>query len=170
MLTRPDWRLLSPEQRREALKPLLRDGKSASEIAAMFVGCTRNALIAFCFRKKMSLPNARLSSKIVMTPKPVKPRATRQQRRPKTAEIFESAPLPPVLPAPDPALAVPFVDAISSRTACKWPLWDQFSADAMCCGTPRGEGQPYCTYHARISVGRGTEGERRAERELEKHG
>lgn len=50
---KPIWTKLTPEQKQTAIRPLWTDGKSASEIAAYFVGATRNSIISALSRGKM---------------------------------------------------------------------------------------------------------------------
>lgn len=163
-IKRPDWLTLTTAQRIEAVKAraATRD-VSASRIAADFTNCTRQSIIGMCFRNGIKLPNAKATpGKTAARQKPLPARTAIPRPMKPQAE-----PLPP---PPDPLSAVLFVDAISTSTLCKWPLWDQFGPEAKCCGASRADiDSPYCAYHAGVSIGRGTDSERRADRELEKH-
>ncbi|MBB3411241.1 hypothetical protein FHT87_005194 [Rhizobium sp. BK316] len=52
---------------------------------------------------------------------------------------------------------------------CKFPVDNELGPDMGCCGSHISERHPsYCSHHARISFGPGTESERRAHRGMEK--
>lgn len=162
-----DWKSLSPAQRTDAIKPLIAEYKSASQIASRFIRCTRSSVISHCHRYGVKLSNgspATMKAKAPAKQRPVRPiRPT----PPKPVGNTASKPLPPPPPRPSPITALPFLDALDKHV-CKWPLWDQFNANAKCCGAERAASGPYCAFHAALSIGRGTEGERTAVRILER--
>lgn len=165
-MTRPNWTELSRSQKLDLVKPLLVKGMTSSGIAAKFENVTRNAIIGFCRRSNLTLPNG--TPPKIMDERKKERRKTKVSTRPLTRPgNTESAPLPKPRNEPRPSTAIPFEQAIS-RDACKWPLWDHSQTIGDCCGAPRASTGPYCGYHATRAIGKGTESERTAARVLEK--
>lgn len=165
MLKRPDWTELSPSQKLEMVKPLLVKGMTSTGIAARFENVTRNAIIGFCRRANLTLPNG-------VPPRVRNERKERRETKISTRPLTrpgntESVPLPKRRNEPRPNTAMPFEQAIS-RNACKWPLWDHSQSIGDCCGAPRAGTGPYCEAHAARAIGKGTESERTAAKVLEK--
>lgn len=73
---KPDWNGLTTEQKDEIIQPLWLAGKSASEIAARFENCSRNAVIGRVHRGKMV-------QRKPPTPKRAKPRKPATAPKPK---------------------------------------------------------------------------------------
>lgn len=189
-MSRPDWRTMTTEDRVKAVRPLVADGLSSTQIAACFRNVTRNAIIGLCRRQNMTLTGGKewwhkvgaerravdteLKQREPRKPRP--PRRPRNRLRPSVArpKVTPKQPTVPVDPQPLPALeplpasAVTFMEALD-RGLCKWPLWDRFEGPdvSMCCGAPRDSGRPYCTDHMTRQAGRGSEIERSAHRILE---
>ena len=110
------------------VRPLAADGLASSKIAAVFLNATRNAIISHCSRYGIGLGRPGFD----------RPRTTRPMAEPK--------PLPIARVQEDMTHALPFLDALIAGV-CKWPLWQEFSADAQCCGAERVTGSPYCDHH-----------------------
>lgn len=161
MLTRLVWKSMSRQERIDAITALAEQKKSASQIAAYFVGVSRNAIIGYANRWDIPLKSRAVNParRRAASPRPKPPRPVGNKA---------SAPLPEPPPTPTPEMALPFFEAITSRDRCKWPLWGEDQSVGDCCGAIRMEDSPYCEFHSRISVGRGTEGERTALKVLEK--
>lgn len=157
----PDWTTMSTAERAEALRPLIADGMTASQIAAHFFGVSRNGIIGFSHRHKMPLANSRPPTRGQNAP-------IKTRRPPRPIGNTASVPLPPLPPPPE--TAVIYMDALN-RGLCKWPLWGEFEGPYVseCCGSPRADDGPYCAYHSARHSGRGSESERSAHRTLEKY-
>lgn len=165
MLAKPDWTTLTQGERIEAIKEALATCDSAQQIADTFRNATRNAIIGYCSRHGITLPNGQRRAATAKPRPPKKPRVA----PPRPIGNMESAPVPRIDIVPDPKTAASFMDALD-RGLCTWPLWDRFDRPetSQCCGSPRKTEGPYCEFHARASRGRGTEGERSAARVLER--
>ena len=152
MLTKPDWKSMSGEERSQMVRPLAADGLASSKIAAVFLNATRNAIISHCSRYGIGL--GRPGFDRPRTTRPMaepKPRAAPRPKQPKVKPprpIGQTAskPLPIARVQEDMTHALPFLDALIAGV-CKWPLWQEFSADAQCCGAERVTGSPYCDHH-----------------------
>lgn len=168
---RPEWKSMTPAERADAVRPLVKEDLSASEIARHFVGASRNAVIGVVHRNGMALTRRRSAPKESQpVPRPL-PSGQRSAHpvlptepaaaTPNIASPTEAA--PPAMKASEPVLFIATVDR-----QCRWPLWgfhDKPKADAMfVCGSPTPDGRPYCTHHAEKSRGEGMPCERRAVR------
>ena len=144
-----DW----SSERIEQLRALWRDGLSASQIAAVLGGITRNAVIGKAHRLGLTGRPSPIKNRIAgqARPRPVRrPRAERvpAQRPPAVA----ATPVRRVEPALPPleledmpgATILTLTDRI-----CKWPIGDPRDPDFHFCGRVSAEGLPYCTDHAR---------------------
>lgn len=128
------------------IEDLIKQDLRPSRIAQHFDGASRNAVIGFCKRHKITLahsnPNKGSTAK--------KPR-----RRPvNTLGTFKTAGAQRAAPrAPDPVEptgpGVPFMEAGSGH--CRAPQWDVWpgSDKATYCGAPVVEGQSWCAFHAK---------------------
>jgi len=127
------------EERVEQLKTLWTEGLSASQIARVLGGVTRNAVIGKVHRLGLA---GRASSmraerpRIALSPKPA----------------LRAAPQEPVVLEEDP---VPLDDGnfatvltINDRM-CRWPIGDPSEEQFHFCGRKPKAGSPYCEAHAR---------------------
>lgn len=160
-----DWKEMGTQERSEAIRPYIEAELSASKIAAKFQNATRNSILGHIHRT--------IGTGALKVKRPVgRPRksATKTEKRPpRPIGNMKSVPLPKMPEPPNPELALPFMDALSGNV-CKWPLWDEWTGPetSMCCGASRKHDEPYCEFHMDRNKGRGTEGERSADRVLEK--
>lgn len=112
------------EERVGVLKSLWGNGKSASEIAEILGGVTRNAVIGKAHRLGLSVKKA-----------PVAPK-----RRP----------LPKSEPEVTPIDGGATIMSLTDRM-CKWPIGDPGSSNFKFCGRPVQAGYPYCADHVRMA-------------------
>ncbi|KQS55926.1 hypothetical protein ASG17_07700 [Brevundimonas sp. Leaf363] len=156
-----DW-----SQNEEAiLKNLWLKGQSASEIASVLPGRTRNAVIGRVHRLGMSRKDRPQST--LRAAAPAKP--PREPKAPPIVRNMSNGPLkaekaapPPVdspsLIAPANDLAVLLIDR--RRSQCSWPVGEPGRpAFQMCCGGPVPEGanksvETYCLTHAAKAMAR----------------
>jgi len=144
------------EERVSVLRQLWGNGKSASEIAEILGGVTRNAVIGKAHRLGLS---GRPSP--IRKPAP-KPRAAKAQRPKPAARVApRGAVKPTTAPAPRPVYAVPppapEVDDAPPGGAtildlnermCRWPHGDPRQPGFKFCGRSAAPGLPYCAHHA----------------------
>jgi GcrA cell cycle regulator len=136
--TMSTWNL----ERTARLQLLWSGGYSASEIARVLGGLTRNAVIGKIHRLKLRSPGrarARRASR----------KASRQPRsRFFIRPIVRRTPKPfieiPPLAAP-PTCRIELKDL--RRSHCRWPQGDPRKPDFHFCGRPAGRGQTYCPHH-----------------------
>jgi len=161
------------DERVETLKTLWGEGQSASQIAKVLGGVTRNAVIGKVHRLG-------LASRTAAKPEPAKAAKTAKTEtaaakpKLKTVEKAEAAPAkekpkpvtahkPPVVtstfphpPAPsEPLVDLADVDAAAKKLSllelnertCKWPIGDPSAGEFYFCGHPAAPGKPYCSSH-----------------------
>ena len=138
------------EDRVEILSKLWADGLSASQVAKLLGGVTRNAVIGKVHRLGLSGR--------VKRARPAK-RAPRPAAKARTG--VPSAPRLPARPAPKPALvpleAKPMADGkfatilTVTEHMCKWPIGDPSSDDFRFCGRGTDKATPYCKAHAQLA-------------------
>lgn len=168
-MQRPDWKTMTPDQRADAVRPLVDEKLTASEIARHFVGVTRNAVIGVCHRNGLVL--ARSGT----TPRESRPKTKAMPRPSGQRALVSNAASPPataiLMPVKAPLAVEPSKPVLFTATVanqCRWPLWghnEHPKADAMfVCGSPTPKGHPYCTHHAEKARGEGMPCERRAVR------
>jgi GcrA cell cycle regulator len=157
------------EERVEALKKYWAEGLSASQIAALLGGVSRNAVIGKVHRLKLSgrgrTPAAPARQKKPAQPQPIKaPAKPVTVSRPaptggEVAVVEREAGVAPVVVLPQPrstdALTLPTsrmldLTDLNERT-CKWPIGDPLAPGFHFCGNETAETGPYCRYHARIA-------------------
>lgn len=129
------------EDRIERLRQLWGSGKSASEIADMLGGVSRNAVIGKAHRLGLS-----------GRPSPIKA---------KPEEEAEAAPAaaPTSVASPAPARPAPVREAVQeganilslTERMCRWPLGDPKQAGFRFCGKGVFGGLPYCMEHATLA-------------------
>lgn len=126
MSNRLDWKVLTKEQRIEALAALLAEHTlSASMLCERFDNCSRNAIIGMVARNPDRLKLTYAQGPRVMN--------AARKRKAVAAPNVES---------------IPFLKIRDG--ACKWPLWNDLPADASsapCCGAPSAESKPWCEFH-----------------------
>ena len=146
------------DERVETLKKLWADGLSASQIAAVLGGVTRNAVIGKVHRLGLS---GRAKSPSSAAPRPRKPRATshmlrvsRSSMRGNTAlaHAYEID-LEPELEPIDNVIPLGQRRSLLELTeeTCRWPIGDPGTADFFFCGGPTVTSLPYCAYHSRVA-------------------
>lgn len=160
---------MTTDERKEAVRPLIEEHMASTQIARHFANVTRNAIIGFCHRHDIVLPNGvpKDGRKTVRSATPAKQKPKRAAP-PKPIRNTASKPVVQIDQAQATETSVPFIVAVTEGR-CKWPLWDDDQTIGNCCGAPRADVGSYCEHHAARSVGRGTEGERTAARILEKY-
>lgn len=140
------------EERVESLKKLWLEGLSASQIAKLLGGVTRNAVIGKVHRLGLSgraTPSqpARATYK---APRPARPAVSAAPivRRPLEAR-FVAAPAP----RPAPYVEMPGTATVLTlgRHMCKWPIGDPATDEFTFCGRRAGDEGPYCIEHARLA-------------------
>lgn len=159
----PNWHEISTEARRNIIRPLWLEGLSAGEIArGHFVNATRNAIIGYVARMKLS------RGKVTARPNPQKPKAPKA-RKPTPARIAkadskrERAEVPeddmpkardgfdlvrdyrPPLAGSVPLTLMQLPNS-PTGVACRFPVQGGF------CGIPPdGEKDVYCRTHSRLA-------------------
>jgi GcrA cell cycle regulator len=142
------------DERAELAAKLWKEGYSASQVAKMLGGCSRNAVIGKIHRLGLS--------ERAMPSKPSKPKAApRVTRRlsviamtPSVMQVVpaDAAPMKP-LPKRDykPGAHACSIDDIGTHQ-CRWPLGPMLEPSHLFCGEPLDEdrdraAQPYCDVH-----------------------
>lgn len=153
------------EQRVEILRQLWGQGQTASQIAAILGGVTRNAVIGKAHRLGLTArpsPIKRDASKPVEAKRRVAPSIA----MPKPQPILRGAVLPSHAKIeerrPDPNLNRPSMTArfgknIAGRASCSWPIGDPKTADFHFCGETNEPGRPYCSTHCAQAYQRKTD-------------
>ena len=154
------------DERIEALKQLHADGLSASKIAARLGGVSRNAVIG----KVVRLGLGPLQGNHQAKPKATIVRAPRvAKHKPEHAKVSELQKFMDRAPPPV-AESIPMPKSLGltlmelENDSCRWPAGER--EYITFCGNHKMQGSSYCTYHAKLAQGKGTESERRAAREL----
>ncbi len=164
------------DERVETLKTLWGEGQSASQIAKVLGGVTRNAVIGKVHRlglasRAAAKPDATKSDtqapakaetatkkpKLKAVEKPVKSVEATEKPKPVTAHkppvVTSTFPHPP---APsEPLVDLAEVDAAAKKLSllelnertCKWPIGDPSKGEFYFCGHPVAAGKPYCSSH-----------------------
>jgi GcrA cell cycle regulator len=144
------------DERVEMLKKLWADGLSASQIAAVLGGVTRNAVIGKVHRLGLS---GRAKSASSGVPRPRKPR-THMLRvaRPVSRGSNALALAYDMDPEPEPELIDNIIPIGQRRTllelnenTCRWPIGDPATPDFFFCGGKPLTSLPYCHYHSRVA-------------------
>jgi GcrA cell cycle regulator len=143
-----DW----SSERIEQLRTLWRDGLSASQIAAVLGGITRNAVIGKAHRLGLTGRPSPIKNRPAGSARPRPPRRPRAERLPAPRSATTAAApmrrveaLPPLELEDMPgATILTLTDRI-----CKWPIGDPRDANFHFCGRVSAEGLPYCAEHAR---------------------
>ena len=131
------------EEKVAVLRQYWGSGKSASEIAEIIGGMSRNAVIGKAHRLGLA-----------GRPSPIK----EKKARPKPAAVSHSSPAP--APTPAPAVARTPVDNVVellpgggatilslTERMCRWPHGDPKKPGFRFCGKPSADGTSYCAEH-----------------------
>lgn len=162
-----NWRTLGTDGKVQAIRAVYVPGMSAGKIAAAIGGVTRNAVIGMYTRHWNKLVDCPLggAQPKSMTPRAQKARGARAKPSPKSRPALRIVkPEKPIIVCAEiePPLNISLMDM--ERHHCRWPVTED--GPHLFCGRDRADGSSYCAGHARLSVGRGTEGERSADRTL----
>ena len=150
------------------LKDMWGHGYSASEIAKILGGLSRNAVIGKAHRLKLSTRPAtgKIDGASVMrtaaSASSVMPVAKVSQQRRVMLRPLPVVPTPttvkPMLPVKDSFRSLDMIkrtEGIAVTKAgdrhCRWPVGDPRSPDFRFCGCNAHEGLPYCVDHARVA-------------------
>lgn len=146
------------EQRVELLRQLWGQGQTASQIAAILGGITRNAVIGKAHRLGLMArpsPIKRDGPKIVQPKRKASPGISSTGIAKMANAILRGAVLPshikPEERRVDPNINRPSMTSRfgknAGRSSCSWPIGDPKTADFHFCGEPNEAGKPYCTTH-----------------------
>jgi GcrA cell cycle regulator len=132
------------DERVDRLKSLWREGLSASQVARVLGGVSRNAVIGKLHRLKLTGSRPTLPRPRRAAP----PRAGRPALR-LTPRRLDRLAAPIVSAAPEgPGLFRCFAEL--KPRCCKWPIGDPAGADFSLCGRPT-DGRPYCPGHHQLA-------------------
>jgi len=147
------------DERVATLSKLWADGLSASQIANILGGVTRNAVIGKVHRLGLSGRARATNNSSVKRTKRVAGTSqsfNQPRRQPSAGNSASSAKvtrLKPVVEVPD--LVAPESKRLSltdlNDRVCKWPHGDPATNDFHFCGHKCAEGKPYCEYHAQLA-------------------
>ena len=127
------------DERVEQLRSLWTEGLSASQIARVLGGVTRNAVIGKVHR--LGLAGRATPARAERPRLPAAPKVTVRAQTPTTPVVEEE----PVI-LDDGSFAT--VLTINDRM-CKWPIGDPSENEFHFCGRKPKNGSPYCEAHAR---------------------
>lgn len=137
-------------ERIEQLRTLWRDGLSASQIAAVLGGITRNAVIGKAHRLGLTGRPSPIKNR---SSGPARPRAPRKPRTEKMHAPRHAAPSHRLDRLPLPTVELEDMPGATILTltdrVCKWPVGDPRDPEFKFCGRVSAEGLPYCAEHAR---------------------
>ncbi len=135
-----DWSALPTHERVEAVRPLVLDGLSASQIAGMFTNCTRNAVIGVVQRHLVKhgvkLANSQMrAAPRVRRDRPTQPNVQRIRRRREAEPVIAVDPVEHVHDADD-GVDVTHLIGIMQLTerTCRWPVGDPLLPGFGYCG------------------------------------
>lgn len=154
-----DW----TNERVEELRRLWGQGQTASRIADLLGGVTRNAVIGKAHRlglRGRPSPIRRDESGAVIRPAPAArvsvpaPQPAKAELPPMEAsrESAHSVPLPPA-----PAPSHPKTAGAGGMRSCSWPVGDPKQPGFHFCGAEAVPGRPYCTTHCGMAYQRKAE-------------
>ena len=164
------------EQRIEVLRKLWGQGQTASQIAAILGGITRNAVIGKAHRLGLTGRPSPIKREAGASPQPRRRAAAPQARRlpgsgqpgqvhgqplPQTHGISSAQHAPtqraevnqPVrseAPPPAPKTSTRVAAHVGSKT-CSWPMGDPKQPGFHFCGEPAEAGKPYCAHHCHVA-------------------
>jgi GcrA cell cycle regulator len=148
------------EQRVETLRQLWGQGQTASQIATILGGVTRNAVIGKAHRLGLTArpsPIKRDGLKPAQARRKASPAISSVSLAKMSNAILRGAVLPPHAKAEErrndpninrPSMTARFGKSASGgRSACSWPIGDPKTADFHFCGESNEPGRPYCATH-----------------------
>lgn len=171
------WSKLSTDQKIHLIKAVWREGIFAKQIGDA-VGASKGSIIGVYFRNRDALDNYPLmksyrdkhrDGEIAESTRVRHERANRVAEEEETEEIY--VPRAPTLRikavgVPDTGYGAALNVTLFENAGCMWPVND--GGPYLFCGHVKFKGS-YCQYHHEASMGRGTEGERRAHKIGERH-
>jgi GcrA cell cycle regulator len=134
------------EERVAQLRQLWGNGKSASEIAEILGGVSRNAVIGKAHRLELS-----------GRPSPIKRKEDEEEEEvavatPAAAEVQPAAAVEKVAAKPVPERKSGGATILNlTERMCKWPIGDPRDKDFHFCGKASHANFPYCIEHAQIA-------------------
>jgi len=167
---KPTW----TEDRVETLTKLWGEGLSASAIAKILGGVTRNAVIGKVHRLRLKgrAPAHRTSSTANKTIEVKPPRKAPAAPRTDGATALKQGAGKQPAPVEKPAAKVRLVDpplkgTITNimeltRHTCRWPIGDPGEENFAYCGSRAGNGSPYCEHHTKLAYQPSSSQRRRA--------
>ena len=164
------------EQRIEVLRKLWGQGQTASQIAAILGGITRNAVIGKAHRLGLTGRPSPIKREAGASPQPRRRVAAQTARRlpgagqpgavhgqplPQTHGVSAvqhaptqraeaSQPLTREAPPPPRQTSARTASHVGSRT-CSWPMGDPKQPGFHFCGEPAEIGKPYCAHHCHVA-------------------
>jgi len=140
------------DERVTLLKKLWGEGKTASEIAKILGGVTRNAVIGKAHRLKLSGRNSPIQNTAKKTAATITPSPTASNTNTNT-NVVSPGRGRPKKQAPDmkniPVKRIKLSDLKDRQ--CRFPLGDPREKDFAFCGCAAMPGIPYCAEHAKIA-------------------
>jgi len=169
------------EQRIEVLRKLWGQGQTASQIAAILGGITRNAVIGKAHRLGLTGRPSPIKREAGASPQPRRRAAAPAARRlpgagqpgathgqplqthgsaaqhapTQRAEVHEPA-TREAPPPPAPKSSTRVASHVGSKT-CSWPMGDPKQPGFHFCGEPSEPGRPYCAHHCHQAYQRKSE-------------
>lgn len=139
------WKQMDTSTRIERIQSIWRPGMSASQIAAVFEGATRNGIAGFYHRHRSKLSGCPLRVRVETSAKVKRKRDA--QPKPKKAASMKVHPIPETVAAPV-SRFLP-LHALG-HGECKYPTNNAASGeDHLFCGA-EAEGS-YCAFHTRLA-------------------
>jgi GcrA cell cycle regulator len=166
------------EQRIDILRKLWGQGQTASQIAGILGGITRNAVIGKAHRLGLTGRPSPIKREAGASPQPRRRAAAPMARRlpgagqpsqahgqplPQThgvsavqhaptqrAAVSEQVHREAPLPAPQKQASTRVASHVGSRT-CSWPMGDPKQPGFHFCGEPAEAGKPYCGHHCHVA-------------------
>jgi GcrA cell cycle regulator len=170
------------EQRIEMLRKLWGQGQTASQIATLLGGVTRNAVIGKAHRLGLTGRPSPIKREGTEAAAPRRKPAAQRRQQPAVAAMpaprhaipqapVATAPVEPRYSAPAPELAetrpepvvqpkapsAPRVAAQAGSKSCSWPVGDPKQPGFHFCGDAAEPGRPYCAHHCGIAYHRKSE-------------
>ncbi len=156
------------EQRIEILRKLWGQGQTASQIAAILGGITRNAVIGKAHRLGLTGRPSPIKREGEAGSEPRRKAALPTRRALPSAASFPAAPRGETMPRPEmraapvsaptrPASPPPPRSLHSGTKTCSWPVGDPKHADFHFCGAPSEPGRSYCAEHCAVAYHRKSE-------------
>ena len=152
------------EQRIEMLRKLWGQGQTASQIATLLGGVTRNAVIGKAHRLGLTGRPSPIKREGTEAAAPRRKPAAQRRQQPAVEAPRYSAPAPEMTETrPEPVVAqtkapsAPRVAAQAGSKSCSWPVGDPKQPGFHFCGDAAEAGRPYCAHHCGIAYHRKSE-------------